>query len=56
MKATVIVSRCKGCDLCAVVCSTHKAITMHPVNSTTGEVITDRGAGESAGLGQAYAG
>ena len=56
MKATVIVSRCKGCDLCAVVCSTHKAITMHPVDSTTGKVITDRGAGESAGLGQAYAG
>ena len=56
MKANVIVSRCKGCDLCMVVCSTHKAISMHPVDSSTGEVIHNRSAGESAGLGQAYAG
>jgi len=32
MKAVVVIPRCKGCDLCKVVCSTHNAITMHPVN------------------------
>ena len=56
MKAEVIVERCKGCDLCMVVCSTHKAISMHPVNAATGEVVYERKAGEAAGLGQAYAG
>jgi pyruvate ferredoxin oxidoreductase delta subunit len=55
-KAVVIVNRCKGCELCAIVCSTHHAITMHPVNGATGEIILDAGAGAAAGLGQAYAG
>ena len=56
MKAEVITERCKGCDLCKVVCSTHNAISMHPVNASTGEVIYERKAGEAAGLGQAYSG
>jgi len=55
-KAYVITPVCKGCDLCMVVCSTHKAITMHPVNGSTGEIIMDKEGGESAGLGQAYSG
>lgn len=55
-KPVVITHRCKGCDLCAVVCSTHKAISMHPVNPTSGEIILDQGKGQTAGLGQAYAG
>ncbi len=55
-KALVITDRCKGCVLCEVVCSTHKAITMHPVNGATGEIILGGEAGEAAGLGQAYAG
>lgn len=56
MKAEVITHRCKGCDLCKVVCSTHHAITMHPVNSKTGKIILDAEEGQAAGLGQAYAG
>lgn len=56
MKAYVITDRCKGCDLCMVVCSTHKAITMHPVDGSTGKIILGEKAGEAAGLGQAYQG
>ncbi len=56
MKAVVVIPRCKGCDLCKVVCSTHNAITMHPVNQSTGEIIMGAKEGEAAGLGQAYAG
>jgi pyruvate ferredoxin oxidoreductase delta subunit len=56
MKAVVVIPRCKGCDLCKVVCSTHNAISMHPVNQSTGEIIMDAKEGEAAGLGQAYAG
>ena len=55
-KAIVIEPRCKGCDLCKVVCSTHNAITMFPVDPTNGKVIRGAEAGESAALGQAYAG
>lgn len=55
-KAIVIVDRCKGCDLCKVVCSTHNAITMHPVDPTTGKILLAEKEGQSAGLGQAYAG
>jgi pyruvate ferredoxin oxidoreductase delta subunit len=55
-KALVIEPRCKGCDLCKVVCSTHHAITMLPVDPTTGQVIIGGLAGEAAELGQAYAG
>lgn len=55
-KAVVIVDRCKGCDLCLVVCSTHNAITMYPVDPLTGKIEVSKEAGESAGLGQAYAG
>ena len=55
-KAVVITSRCKGCDLCKVVCSTHNAISMHPVDATTGKVQLGADQAESAGLGQAYAG
>ena len=55
-KAHVITSRCKGCDLCKVVCSTHNAISMYPVDATTGEVQIGTAEAESAGLGQAYAG
>ena len=56
MKAEVVTHRCKGCDLCRVVCSTHNAITMHPVNASTGKIILDAKEAESAGMGQAYAG
>lgn len=56
MKAIVIPSRCKGCDLCKVVCSTHNAITMYPVDPVTGEVLVGEEEKESAGLGQAYQG
>jgi len=55
-KAIVIVDRCKGCDLCLVVCSTHNAITMHPVDPATGKIVLESEAGETAGLGQAYSG
>jgi pyruvate ferredoxin oxidoreductase delta subunit len=51
-----VIPRCKGCDLCKVVCSTHNAITMHPVNQVTGEIIMDAEEAEAAGLGQAYSG
>jgi pyruvate ferredoxin oxidoreductase delta subunit len=53
-KALVIEPRCKGCDLCKVVCSTHNAITMFPVDPTTGQVVMGGKAGEAAALGQAY--
>ena len=56
MKAIVIVDRCKGCDLCMVVCSTHHAITMHPVDPVTGKVLISEDQKEAAGLGQAYQG
>jgi len=56
MKAEVVIPRCKGCDLCKVVCSTHNAISMHPVNQSTGQIIMDAKEGETAGLGQAYSG
>ncbi len=55
-KARVIESRCKGCDLCKVVCSTHKAVTMFPVDATTGKVIKGGQESETADLGQAYSG
>jgi len=56
MKAVVHTPKCKGCDLCMIVCSTHKAISMHPVNEATGEICLDEEQKESAGLGQAYQG
>ena len=56
MKATVILNRCKGCDLCKVVCSTHNAISMHPVNPVSGEIILEEEQAEAAGLGQSYQG
>ena len=56
MKATVILNRCKGCDLCKVVCSTHNAISMHPVNPVTGQIILEEDQAETAGLGQSYQG
>jgi hypothetical protein len=37
-----------------VVCSTHNAITMFPVDPTTGQVVMGGAAGEAAALGQAY--
>jgi pyruvate ferredoxin oxidoreductase delta subunit len=55
-KAYVFVDRCKGCDLCKVVCSTHNAISMHPVDPTNGQIVLEAEAGETAGLGQAYSG
>ncbi len=55
-KAFVVTDRCKGCDLCKVVCSTHEAITMYPVNGATGEILLGEKAGQAAELGQAYAG
>ena len=55
-KAVVVIPRCKGCDLCKVVCSTHEAISMHPVNSVTGDIILEAKETQAAGMGQAYAG
>jgi pyruvate ferredoxin oxidoreductase delta subunit len=56
LKAEVVTHRCKGCELCKVVCSTHQAISMHPVNASTGEIQLGEKEGQAAGLGQAYAG
>ncbi len=58
VKAFVVVDKCKGCELCMVVCNAakHEAILMAPVDGATGEILLDRKKAESAGLGQAYAG
>jgi pyruvate ferredoxin oxidoreductase delta subunit len=58
MKAYVITSRCKGCDLCVVVCDAakHNAIEMLPVDGATGQIIMGKGKAEAAALGQAYQG
>ncbi|MEK7285902.1 MAG: pyruvate ferredoxin oxidoreductase [Nitrospirota bacterium] len=56
MKAYVVIDRCKGCELCAVVCNAakHEAIIMAPVNAATGEIILTAKKAEVAELGQAY--
>jgi pyruvate ferredoxin oxidoreductase delta subunit len=56
MKAFVVIDRCKGCDLCAVVCNAakHEAIIMAPVNASTGEINLTAHKAEAAVLGQAY--
>ena len=58
MKAFVIIERCKGCDLCVVVCDAakHNAILMAPVDGATGKIILGVQKAESAALGQAYQG
>lgn len=58
MKAYVVIDRCKGCELCTVVCdgAKHNAILMAPVDGATGEIQLEKAKAESAGLGQAYAG
>jgi len=58
MKAYVVLDKCKGCELCTVVCNAakHEAVIMAPVNGATGEILLDRRKGEAAGLGQAYQG
>jgi len=58
IKAFVVIDRCKGCDLCAVVCTAakHDAILMAPVNGATGEIILGVHKVEVAALGQAYQG
>ncbi|MGH7274712.1 MAG: 4Fe-4S dicluster-binding protein [Nitrospiria bacterium] len=58
MKAYVVIDKCKGCDLCVVVCNAakHNAILMAPVNGATGEIILGKDKAESAALGQAYQG
>ena len=55
MVAEVNIDRCKGCELCVVVCNAakHEAIVMQAV-SATGQLIAKKG--ESAALGQAYQG
>ena len=55
MVAEVNINRCKGCELCVVVCNAakHNAIEMQAV-SATGKLMTHKG--ESAALGQAYQG
>ena len=55
MVAEVAISRCKGCELCKVVCDAakHSAIEMVAVSSD-GTLLEK--AGEAAELGQAYAG
>ncbi|MBI3358275.1 MAG: pyruvate ferredoxin oxidoreductase [Nitrospirae bacterium] len=56
MRAFVVIDRCKGCELCAVVCNAakHEAIIMAPVNAATGEIILGEHKAEVAELGQAY--
>lgn len=58
MKAYVVIDKCKGCELCTVVCNAakHEAIVMAPVNAATGELLLDRKKAEAAALGQAYQG
>jgi len=58
MKAFVVVDKCKGCELCVVVCNAakHQAILMAPVNGATGEIMLDKHKAEAAALGQAYQG
>ena len=58
MKAVVFIDRCKGCELCVVVCdgAKHQAILMAPVDGATGEIRVENEKAESAGLGQAYQG
>jgi pyruvate ferredoxin oxidoreductase delta subunit len=53
MIAMVIINRCKGCELCMVVCDAakHEAITMVAVNA---DGTLTSSAGEAAELGQAY--
>ena len=53
--AEVVINRCKGCELCKVVCDSakHEAIDMVSV-SANGSLMES--AGESAELGQAYQG
>ena len=55
MVAEVIIDRCKGCELCVIVCDAakHHAITMQAV-SATGQLMAQKG--ESAAIGQAYQG
>jgi pyruvate ferredoxin oxidoreductase delta subunit len=55
MIAEVIINRCKGCELCMVVCDAakHEAITMVAVKAD-GTLMES--AGEAAELGQAYQG
>jgi len=53
--AEVNINRCKGCELCVVVCNAakHEAISMQAV-SADGSLMSKKG--ESAALGQAYQG
>jgi pyruvate ferredoxin oxidoreductase delta subunit len=55
MVAEVNIGRCKGCELCVVVCNAakHMAIEMQAVSSS-GTLMSHKG--ESAALGQAYQG
>jgi len=55
MVAEVHISRCKGCELCVVVCNAakHNAIVMQAVGAD-GSLMKVKG--ESAALGQAYQG
>ena len=55
MIAEVVINRCKGCELCKVVCDAakHEAIAMVAVSSD-GTLLEK--AGEAAELGQAYQG
>lgn len=56
MKAVVNIERCKGCELCVVVCNAakHEAIMMAPVDGATGEIMLRREKTESPIPAKAY--
>ncbi len=53
--AEVMINRCKGCELCKVVCDAAKHMAIDMVAVSANGSLMDK-AGEAAGLGQAYQG
>jgi pyruvate ferredoxin oxidoreductase delta subunit len=55
MVAEVYIERCKGCELCKVVCDAAKHAAIEMVAVSSDGTLLDK-AGEAAELGQAYQG